>query len=525
MSPMVSDSALASAGSDSAGLKRYYLVLLERLPLVIACIVLTAAAAALYVRTAPKKYSAEAQLLVSPVPSDNPTLFTLPVLHSTSDPTQDVLTAASLMTTPEVAAATARALDLKASSRTVLADVQATPIGQSNLVAIQASGRSAASARALANTFAQQVIATRTAALHAAIAAILPGLKSQVAALPPSQRNGAGTLGDQLSQLEQLQAGKDPTITVASLADLPAGPYSPKTSLSIAAGVFGGLIIGIGAAFAFNALDPRLRREEQIGEVLDLPVLARIPRQRSRKHDLPMLPDELSFSAHEGYRTLRTMLTSRAAGQPRAYLVTGSSPAEGKTTTAISLAVSLAQGGARAILIEADLRRPTIGTTLRLRPEYGTEHVLSGEVELADALTEANFDGVPLRVLAVHRAGLQLVDLLSFGVAQRLIKDAMALADFVVIDAPPLTTVIDALPLAQLADEVVVVARLGVSKLKNLGELHNMVISQGSHASGIVLIGQSPMRRVPYYYRQPDQADQRNRVYRPEGEPARTLSD
>jgi tyrosine-protein kinase len=355
-------------------------------------------------------------------------------------------------------------------------------------------------AQAVANQFATQVIATRTTALHNAIDAILPGLKTQLAALTPSQKTAsAGTLGAQISELEQLRLSNDPTITIAAPAALPVAPYTPKTKLSIAAGLFAGLILGLGAAFGLHTLDPRLRREEQVRDLLELPLLARIPRERSRTQGRPMVPGELSFLALEGYRTLRTLLTSRAAGKPRAFLVTGSSPAEGKTTSAINLAVSLAQGGARVILIDADLRRPTIAATLGLRLTYGTEHVLIGEVGLAQALEQVRFERTLVQILAVQRGGVDLANRLSFAVSERLINDAKELADYVVIDSPPLTEVIDTLPLAKLADDVLIVARLGASRLSKLSELHDLLVEQGTGASGLVLIGESP-RAGGYYY-------------------------
>ncbi|MGH2887085.1 MAG: hypothetical protein ACRDPA_31065, partial [Solirubrobacteraceae bacterium] len=93
--------------------------------------------------------------------------------------------------------------------------------------------------------------------------------------------------------------------------------------------------------------------------------------------------------------------------------MTGSSPAEGKTTSAIGLAAALAHGGSRVILVEADLRRPTIGQTLDLHVEYGTEDVIVGRVKLSDALVVTEFDGRPLRVLAVRRPGAGHADRLT----------------------------------------------------------------------------------------------------------------
>ncbi len=443
-------------------------------------------------------------MLVSPVPPTSSALIGLPVLHSSSDPTRDVLTAASLITTPQVAIAVVRALHLQETPTSLLQSVQSTPVGGSNLVSVQAQTASAPMAQAIANGFVRQVIATRAAALHSAIAVVIPGLKKQAAALQPAERNLPGNIGDQLSQLEQLKSSNDPTITSAAPAQLPTGPYSPRTKLALAAGLVGGLILGIGAAFARNALDPRLRRGEQLRELFDVPILTRIPRER-RPTKGPMCPSELSFGATEGYRTLRTVLTSRAAGKTSAFLVTGSSPTEGKTTTAINLAAALAQGGSRVILIEADLRRPTIADALGLSVEWGTEHVLIGKATIQQTLTVARFDGAVVRVLAVHQAGAELADRLSVGAAQHLIREAMKLCDFVVIDGPPLTAVIDALPFAVLADQVLVVAKLGASRLSKLSELHELLLEQTRNATGIVLIGESsPRRKEPYYYNSPE---------------------
>jgi polysaccharide biosynthesis transport protein len=479
--------------------RRYFRTVFEHVWLVVACVVLTVLGGFAYVKLTTPKFQAQSQMLVSPISSSDTTLVALPVLHSTGDPVQDVLTAASLMTTPQVGQAVVTALHLHESPTALLSNVTATPVGQSNLVAIQATAPTAAGAQTIANEVAKQVVATRAAALHAAVAATIPGIRAQVAQLPAADRAGPGTIGDELSQLEQLQASKDPTITIAAQATLPTGQSSPRTKLTLVAALFGGLVIGIGAAFGWDALDPRLRREQQIRDLLNLPVLARIPRERPSRRGQPMLPGEMSFASAEGYRTLRAVLTSRAAGAPRAFLVTGSAPAEGKTTSAINLAAAIAQGGSRVILIEADLRRPTIAATLGLTVRYGTEDVLIGEAELEEALLVSRFDGVPMRVLAVRQPGAELADRLSYAIAQRLVKRAKSLADFVVIDSPPLTAVMDALPLAQIADEVLIVARLGHPKLSRIAELHQLLLQQGKPPTGVLVIGDA-VHRGGYYY-------------------------
>jgi capsular exopolysaccharide synthesis family protein len=505
------------ASDDGGALLRYLRLLRERVWLILGCAAVVFAATALYVAVAPRKYTAQATMLVQAANPAATVLSTLPVLHQTGNPTEDVLTGASLVTTTRVANAVVSSLHLNISGADALGSVQASPVGQAGLVAVQAEASSPQRAQKLANGFVEQTIALSTASMHAAINAELPTLRTQLATVAPSQRYIAGSVGQQLQELEQLLHQNDPTLTLISPAALPTAPSSPKVKLTLVAGLLGGLLLGVGAAFAFHALDPRLRREEQLRDLFGVPVQAKIPREPSIAQGWrPLLPGDLSFPAQEGYRTLRTMLTSRAAGRPRTYLITGSSPGEGKTTTAINLAVSFAQGGSRVILIEADLRRPTIAGTLRLEPDWGTEHVLVGEVTLKQALTQTTFDGASLQVLAVQRPGVELADRLSYGVAQSLISSAIELAECVVIDAPPLTAVSDALPLARLADDVLVVARIGVSKLSSLSELHDLLLQQGSYPSGLVLVESSVGPAHGYYATPEPPAPRRDRDQIPE---------
>jgi Mrp family chromosome partitioning ATPase len=151
------------------------------------------------------------------------------------------------------------------------------------------------------------------------------------------------------------------------------------------------------------------------------------------------------------------------------------------------------------ILIEADLRRPSMRSALGVETTYGTEEVLIGEIELDEALVDADLGSTSVRVLAVENPGPDLADRLSFAAAQQLIKHARALSEYVVIDSPPLTAVSDALPLAQLVDEVLVVARIGSTRMSKLRELRDILLEERSYPTGIVLIG-APSPRGGYYY-------------------------
>jgi capsular exopolysaccharide synthesis family protein len=487
------------SSSDDQSLMRYWSVLRERVWVIVVCTVLVFAAAVAYVELAPKTYTAQAEMEVQAASSSDAVLSALPVLHQTGDPTEDVLTGASLVTTQPVADAVVKSQNLGISASSALGDMQATPIGQAGLVSVQATASSPQLAQKLANAFVTETIALSTARMHAAIQSELPTLQSQLAVVPIAQRYGPGSLGEQVDELQQLLHQNDPTMVLAAPATLPTAPASPKKKLSLIAGLVAGLLVGIGAAFLFSALDPRIRREEQLRDRFGLNILARIPQQKHGHRPRPLLPSELSPAAHEGYRTLRTILAARArSSESRSVLVTGSGPGEGKSTTAMGLATALAQGGARVILVEADLRKPTFAGSFNLQQFNGIERVLKGQVELAKAVVPVRIEGVPLRVLPAH-AQTDAVGL-SFPVVRKLINDAKAIADFVVIDSAPLTAVIDALPFAQAADDVVIVSRLDQTRLNKLEELDDLLAQQGIARTGVVLIGEHPMRRIEYYY-------------------------
>jgi succinoglycan biosynthesis transport protein ExoP len=496
------------SGSDERSLIGYWNVLRERMWVIAACTAVVFVASVVYVATAPRTYQATAEMEVQAAASTDSTLSALPVLHQSGDPTTDVLTGASLVTTTPVANAVTRALHLKQSGASILGDMSAAPIGQTSLVAVQASASTPQLAQRLATAFVEQTIAGSTARMHAAIAGELPALQAQLSAVPVAQRYGPGSLGAEVDELRQLQLRDDPTLALAAPASLPTAPASPQTKLSLLAGLIAGLLVGVGSAFLFHALDPRLRREEQLRERFELPVLARIPKEPRSKRPRPLLPSELSFQAQEGYRTLRTIVAARRRStESRAILVTGSAPAEGKSTTAMGLATALAQGGARVILIEADFRRPTIAAALHLNevvPEngrgvVGIHQVMTGRADLSRALVPVKVAGVPMRVLAADRPAGELADKVSFALVRKLVNDARELADFVVIDSAPMTAVIDALPFAQVADEVLIVSRLEETRVGKLAELIDLLGQNGVLSTGIVLIGGSPMRKDGYY--------------------------
>ncbi|MEA2353756.1 MAG: tyrosine-protein kinase [Thermoleophilaceae bacterium] len=490
---------------EQQGLQRYVNTIRERIKLILLITVLTTGAAVAYVVTASKEYTAVADILVTPVSQSDPALAGLPLIHSSSDPTRDVETAAKLIVNRDVALQAKRDLKLNGGPLSLEQRVTAEPIAQSNLVSVTAKGHTASEARDIANGFAEGVIKVQTARLHRSVQRQISGIEPRVRALTPADRAVPDSLASQLATLQRLLAQDDPTLQVQTRATLPTGPSWPKKKLSIIAGFLAGLILGVGSAFALQVLDPRLRREEQLRALYGLPVLGRIPKESSRRSQRALAPERLSPSTLESYRTLRaTLAASRRGSQTGApaVLVTSPSPSEGKSTTAINLASSLALAGNTVILIEADLRRPSIGDALNVSSEHGTGSVLLGMANFQDALVETKAYGRYLRLLLADKSGAAsgfMADQLFLPAAQNLVEEAKQLADYVIVDSPPLSEVIDALPLAQQVDEVLVVVRLGRTQLTKLANLAELLARHKIEPVGFAVVG-VPSTGDGYYY-------------------------
>ncbi len=486
---------------EQGGLERYLETIRERLWLIVMTVAITTLIAVIYVATATKQYDAQADILVTPVTGDSTVLASLGLLRESTDPTRDVETAAQLVTNQSVANRVKAATGSSDSATTLLNKVTAVPVAQSNFVAVTAREDSERGAQKLADSFATQAVADRTAQMHRQIDQQLPQLQQQLRT--GSLAGAQASLADQITQLETLNNSDDPTLRVQTKAPLPTAPASPKAKLSVAAGIFAGLALGVVAAFAAQVLDPRLRREAQLRRSYRLPILGRIPNEAAAR-EAPLTPRELSSATGEAYRSLRATLTGSRRDRSdggKVILVTGSSPSEGKTTTAINLATSLALAGNRVILIESDLRRPVLARALNVNPENGgVVSVLIENTTLAESLVPSTTYGPNLRLLLSDYEGGWIAELFAIPTAERMIQDARRMADFVIVDSAPLNEVVDALPLALQADEVLIVVRLGNTHLDKLQQLAELMSENGVRPVGFAVIGTPRPKRSQYHY-------------------------
>ena len=506
-----------SAGAP--GVLRYIETVRERIWLVLGIAALTLAVAVVYLEFADKTYEAQSELLVTPISEDDAALTGLALIRASSDPTRDVETVARLVTSRDVAVRVKRELGLKESVEDLAERVDAAPVAQSNLVVITASDKESQEAAELANSFASNAIEDRSSKLRVQLTPLITGLEERIASSADSPTVQIVSLENQLARLESLDAGGDPTIRIEAAAAAPQDPASPRPALTLVAGLIGGLVLGVGAAFLTRSIDPRLRREEQLRELYGLPILARVPKERKRiesglrliRRELrkaPLKPSALSPATLEAYRTLRTMLSTSVPAQGamsaegKTIMITGASPVEGKTTTAINLAASYALAGKRVILIEADFRRPTIAAAFRVEPQVGIGDVMIGESSFENALVRIDPFGALLRVLPVKRADGHLSELLSMPAARKLLDEARVAADYVIVDSPPLTEVVDALPLAHQVDDLLLVCRIGMSSISQLARLADLLEENEIEPRGFVLVGVHSSPEGGYYLRE-----------------------
>ncbi|MDG4555016.1 MAG: polysaccharide biosynthesis tyrosine autokinase [Candidatus Competibacter sp.] len=254
-------------------------------------------------------------------------------------------------------------------------------------------------------------------------------------------------------------------ISIVDEAKAPSFPYKPNLRLNALLALVLGLLGGIGLAFLFEHLDDTFRKPEDLEKLLGLPVLGMIPttkRERGDERAIALIGHDDPRSAFaEAYRSVRTALQfSTVSGVPRLLTVTSAMPGEGKTTTSLSLAIQFAQAGKRTLLIEADLRKPSLHQALKLDNQTGlTNYLAGGEVHPADITRPtlvANLFAIPSGPLPPNPA-----ELLSSGRMVELLTLAAEKFDQVVVDSPPLLGLADGLIIGNLCEGTLLTVEMG----------------------------------------------------------------
>ncbi|WP_192860239.1 polysaccharide biosynthesis tyrosine autokinase [Mycobacterium sp. MS1601] len=298
-------------------------------------------------------------------------------------------------------------------------------------------------------------------------------------------RDIANTMADEFvvmaAELETPELGATPNarVIVQQRAEIPDSPVNAAATRNLAIAAVMGLLAGVVVAFVRDRLDDSVRDAAGLEKATGVGLLA----------DVPFTTDQGATS--DAYRDLRINLGFlEVTDGPRVLVITSCVPGEGRTTVAVNLARSLAEAGHSVVLVDADLRRPSVASVLGLGGQRGLSAVLTGEAQLDEALEKTS----GLHVLSAGAVPPNPTDLIESRTAADVLKELSGQFDYVVVDSPSLL-VADAALLASRAAGVVLVARFGRTTRKQIGDAVHRLKRAGAPLLGGVLAMTPPKKR------------------------------
>jgi polysaccharide biosynthesis transport protein len=308
---------------------------------------------------------------------------------------------------------------------------------------------------------------------------------------------------------------KSNNFRIVDVARVPNSPIEPNIPRNLAFAFMLGLTSGVGLAFLLEGLDNTVRTTEQAQMISGLPPLGMIPlgsrtaREGANAKRLVIATSKEAVELvtqvrpqsqmAESYRALRTsLLLSSLGAPPKVIMITSALPQEGKTTTSINCAVVLAQKGIRVLLIDADLRRPSIHKTLGMGPRSGLSNVLTGSATLQQTITRSSI--LPnLSVLPAGTPPPNPAELLASTNMRDVLEELRGQYDHIVVDTPPTLSVTDAVVLSPRADAIVLVIRSGHTTKQALRRSRDILMQVNAKVAG-VLLNAVDLSSPDYYY-------------------------
>lgn len=311
-----------------------------------------------------------------------------------------------------------------------------------------------------------------------------------------SERAVYQSLLQQQKELSVTANSRANNVQVMDKAEVPGAPILPNPRKDWITAILAGLTVSLGLAFGIEYLDDTVKTPDDIRR-LSLPLLGLVPAVRGER--VPVLTRAVPHDFGEAFRSLRTSLVFTAStDRTRLIAVTSTQPLEGKTTTACNLAMALALGGSRVLLIDADMRRPGMHKTLGLENQIGLSHILVGQARIRDAVQHT--DEPNLIAISAGRTPPNPSELLASDRMNKLLANLRAGPfDWVIIDTPPVLAVTDAVILAQQVSSVVFV--VGSEMTRRVHALRALETIQGGHPCSITaVLNRVNFDRNKYYY-------------------------
>ncbi len=309
---------------------------------------------------------------------------------------------------------------------------------------------------------------------------------------------------------------KSNNFRIVDVARVPTYPIEPNIPRNLAFAFILGLTSGVGLAFLQEGLDNTVRTAEQAQMISGLPPLGMIPLPaktareganpkrliiaKSSREAVEMVAQARPHSQMaESYRALRTsLLLTNLGAPPKVIMITSALPQEGKTTTSMNTALVLAQKGVRVLLIDADLRRPSIHKILGMGPRSGLSNVLTGSATLQQTITRSSI--LPnLWILPAGTPPPNPAELLASANMRDVLEELRGQYDHIVVDTPPTLSVTDAVVLSPRADAIVLVIRSGQTTKQALRRSRDILTQVNAKVSG-VLLNAVDLSSPDYYY-------------------------
>lgn len=514
---------------NDLGLREYLQILRRRIWIVLlALLIVPLVAVALSLRQSPLyQSSADVLLRYQTLPA---TLSGISDPNSNSyyiDPVRSTDTQLQIAQLPVLADRVIAALRKTGVSAAEVAATNVGSIGDTDFLRFTSHAGDSRKAALIATEYARQFTIYHQQLDTSSISQAVAGLGRRITSLraegTTTGRVQAGQLQskvDQLQTLLTLQTSHAVLVRSAS-SSLKIRPTPKKYALL---GIALGLVLGIGLAFLREAFDTRLRSGAQIGEILKLPVLSRIPapgRSLVRDRQLVMVADPTSRGA-DAFRRLRINLEFASVGKPsQVMMLTSALPDEGKSTTLANLGVAMALAGKNVALVDLDLHRPWLGRFFRLGDaQPGLSSVVLGYTSLDEALVPVPLDAFsrnsaesvtngskPIGAsstgsLVVLPTGVlppdpgEFVGLEGVGGVIAALRERV---EVVLIDAPPLLASGDGLTIAGFADALVIVVRSDLARRPVIGELEATLTRLPPAKLGVVLLGEAALDGQPEY--------------------------
>jgi capsular exopolysaccharide synthesis family protein len=305
---------------------------------------------------------------------------------------------------------------------------------------------------------------------------------------------------DKLRELDLTNETVVATAQVMESAPVPPTPVGPQRAQQVGLSMVLGLLLGVGFAFLQEFLDDRVNTSDDIERVAALATLGIVPTIPDENNRLLIGQDAFS-PITESYRALRTSIQySYVDHKVNAIAVTSAHPGEGKSVTSANLAIAMALQGKRVILVDADLRRPSVHRMFRVEAEPGLTSVLADEISLEDALHSTAIEG--FKVLTAGPLPPNPPELLNSQAMLDLLERFKEYADLVVFDTPPTIPVTDSQVIASHVDGVILVVEAGQSRKATLKHARDLLERTHGRLLGVVLnkIDQSAKGYYYHYY-------------------------